>query len=116
MRRSPLHERHRQAGAKLVPFAGWEMPVQYEGIRAEHRAVRNDVAVFDVSHMGQIETRGPGASALLQRLLTNDVRRLPEGGAQYSLICNDAGGVLDDLFTYRLADCHYLTVSNAANH
>jgi aminomethyltransferase len=92
------------------------MPVEYEGIRAEHRAVRDDAGVFDVSHMGQIEIRGPGATALLQRLLTNDVRRLPEGGAQYSLICNEAGGVLDDLFTYRLADCHYLTVTNAANH
>jgi aminomethyltransferase len=116
LRHSPLHERHRQAGAKLVAFAGWEMPVQYEGIRPEHRAVRDDVGVFDVSHMGQIETRGPGATALLQRLLTNDLRRLPEGGAQYSLICNESGGVLDDVFTYRLADCHYLTVTNAANH
>jgi aminomethyltransferase len=116
LRHSPLHERHRQAQAKLVPFAGWEMPVQYESIRAEHLAVRHGAGVFDVSHMGQIETRGPGAPALLQRLLTNDVRRLPEGGAQYSLICSHSGGVLDDLFTYRLAECHYLTVTNAANH
>ncbi len=116
LRRSPLHDRHVAAGAKLVPFAGWEMPVQYAGIREEHLAVRRSVGVFDVSHMGQIETRGPDALALLQRLLSNDVRRLPEGGAQYSLMCSEDGGVLDDLFTYRLAECHFLTVTNAANH
>jgi aminomethyltransferase len=104
------------ASAKLVPFAGWEMPLQYEGIREEHLAVRGRAGVFDVSHMGQIETRGPQATAFLQRLLTNDVRRLPEGGAQYSLLCNERGGVLDDLFSYRLADSHFLIVTNAANH
>src|SRR4051794_17059297 len=92
------------------------MPVQYEGIRAEHLAVRRNVGVFDVSHMGQIETCGRQADALLQRLLTNDVRRIPEGGAQYALICNEEGGILDDLFTYRLADEHFLTVTNADNH
>jgi aminomethyltransferase len=116
LRRSPLDERHRAAGAKLIPFAGWEMPVQYAGIRPEHLAVRRNAGVFDVSHMGQIETRGPGAEALLQRLLSNDLRRLPEGGAQYSVICAPDGGVLDDVFTYRLAECHFLTVTNAANH
>jgi aminomethyltransferase len=116
LRRSPLHARHLAAGAKLIPFAGWEMPVQYAGIRAEHVTVRTGVGVFDVSHMGEIETRGPGAEALLQRLLSNDVRRLPEGGAQYSLLCTPQGGVRDDLFTYRLAECHFLTVTNAANH
>jgi aminomethyltransferase len=116
LRRSPLDERHRAAGAKLIPFAGWEMPVQYAGIKPEHLAVRRDVGIFDVSHMGQIETRGPGAEALLQRLLSNDLRRLPEGGAQYSVICAPDGGVLDDVFTYRLAECHFLTVTNAANH
>ena len=104
------------AGAKLVPFAGWEMPVQYEGIRAEHVAVRTRVGVFDVSHMGQIETRGPQALEFLQRMVSNDVRRMPEGGAQYGLLCREDGGVLDDLFTYRLADCEFLTVTNAANH
>jgi glycine cleavage system T protein (aminomethyltransferase) len=116
LRRSPLDDRHRAAGAKLIEFAGWEMPVQYEGIKAEHLAVRRDVGVFDVSHMGQIETTGPGAQALLQHLLSNDVRRLPEGGAQYSVICTPEGGVLDDVFTYRLAECVFLTVTNAANH
>jgi aminomethyltransferase len=92
------------------------MPVQYSGIRQEHLAVRRDVGVFDVSHMGQVETRGPDALAFLQRVLSNDVRRLPEGGAQYSVLCREDGGVLDDLFTYRLSDCEFLTVTNAANH
>jgi aminomethyltransferase len=116
LRRSPLDDRHRAAGARLIDFAGWAMPVQYVGIKAEHLAVRRDVGVFDVSHMGQIETTGPGAQALLQHLLSNDLRRLPEGGAQYSVICNPEGGVLDDVFTYRLAECVFLTVTNAANH
>jgi aminomethyltransferase len=116
LRRSPLDDRHRAAGAKLIEFAGWEMPVQYAGIKAEHLAVRRDAGVFDVSHMGQIETTGPGAEALLQHLLSNDIRRLPEGGAQYSVICTPEGGVLDDVFTYRLAETCFVTVSNAANH
>jgi aminomethyltransferase len=116
LNQSPLRARHEAAGARLVPFAGWEMPVQYAGIRSEHAAARQDAAVFDVSHMGQIETRGPQALAFLQHLLSNDLRRLPEGGAQYSVLCREDGGVLDDLFTYRLAECHYLTVTNAANH
>jgi aminomethyltransferase len=116
LRRTPLYDRHAAAGAKLVPFAGWEMPVQYAGIRQEHLAVRRDVGVFDVSHMGQVETRGPQALEFLQRMLSNDVRRMPEGGAQYSVLCREDGGVLDDLFTYRLADCEFLTVTNAANH
>jgi aminomethyltransferase len=116
LRHSPLHDRHLAAGAKLIPFAGWEMPVQYTGIRDEHVAVRRNAGLFDVSHMGQIETCGPQATDLLQRLLSNDVRRIPEGGAQYSLLCRDDGGVLDDLITYRLAEQRYLTVTNAANH
>ena len=116
LRRGPLHESHVAAGAKFVGFAGYQMPLQYSGIQAEHVAVRRHAGVFDVSHMGQIEVRGPDAAALLQRLLSNDIRRLPEGGAQYSVLCREDGGVLDDLFTYRLADCHFVTVSNAANH
>src|SRR5215211_5327163 len=116
LKRTPLHERHVAAGARLVPFAGWEMPVQYAGIRAEHAAVRQRAGVFDVSHMGQVETSGPGAVALLQRLLSNDVERIAPGGAQYSLLCREDGGVLDDLFTYRLGSDRYLTVTNAANH
>jgi glycine cleavage system T protein (aminomethyltransferase) len=115
--RTPLFDRHLAAGAKLVPFAGWEMPVQYEtGIRAEHMAVREGCGIFDVSHMGEIETTGPDALGLLQRLLSNDVSAIPVGGAQYSVLCRDDGGVLDDLFTYRLGPKRYLTVTNAANH
>ncbi len=102
LKRTPLHDRHAAAGAKLVPFAGWEMPVQYAGIREEHVAVRTKVGVFDVSHMGEIETSGPGSEAFLQRILSNDVGKIAADGAQYSVLCKDDGGVLDDLFTYRL--------------
>jgi aminomethyltransferase len=116
LRRTSLFERHQAAGAKLVPFAGWEMPVQYAGIKEEHLAVRGDVGIFDVSHMGQVETRGPEAMQFLQHVLSNDVRKIPEGGAQYSVLCREDGGVLDDLFTYRLAETCFLTVTNAANH
>src|SRR3712207_5448681 len=116
LKRTPLHGRHAAAGARLVPFAGWEMPVQYTGVREEHLAVRRDVGVFDVSHMGEIETRGPQALDLLQKLLSNDVAKIAVGGAQYSVLCREDGGVLDDLFTYRLADDRYLTVTNASNH
>src|SRR3954454_14977034 len=102
LKRTPLYGRHVAAGARLVPFAGWEMPVQYAGIREEHVAVRTKAGIFDVSHMGEIETSGPGAEAFLQRILSNDVTKIAERGAQYSVLCKDDGGVLDDLFTYRL--------------
>jgi len=116
LRTTPLHARHAALDARLVPFAGWEMPVQYAGVRSEHVAVRTDVGVFDVSHMGQVETRGPQALLFLQRMLSNDVGRMGVGAAQYSVLCHEGGGVLDDLFTYRLADERYLTVTNASNH
>jgi aminomethyltransferase len=116
LKRTPLHDRHVAAGAKLVPFAGWEMPVQYGGIREEHMAVRERAGIFDVSHMGELETAGPGAEELLQRLLSNDVSKIAERGAQYSVLCNEQGGVLDDLFTYRLGPDRFLTVTNASNH
>jgi aminomethyltransferase len=116
LKRTPLFAEHERAGAKLVPFAGWEMPVSYEGVGQEHVAVRTACGVFDVSHMGEIETSGPQASDLLQRLLSNDVGKIDVGGAQYSVLCRDDGGILDDLFTYRLDDDRYLTVTNAANH
>ncbi len=116
LKHTPLWEAHVAAGAKLVPFAGWEMPVSYAGVRAEHVAVRTACGVFDVSHMGEIETSGPQAQELLQRLLSNDVSRIEVGGAQYSVLCREDGGILDDLFTYRLAAESYLTVTNAANH
>jgi aminomethyltransferase len=99
----------------MMPFAGFEMPVQYAGISTEHVAVRRSVGVFDVSHMGEVETTGPDAERFLQHVLSNDVRRIPEGGAQYSVLCREDGGVLDDLFTYRLAQTRFLTVTNAAN-
>jgi aminomethyltransferase len=115
-RRTPLFDRHVAASARLVPFAGWEMPVQYTSIREEHVAVRTACGVFDVSHMGQIETTGPQAGALLQRLLSSDVDALEVGGSQYAVLCREDGGVLDDLLTYRLGPERYLTVANAANH
>ena len=115
LRRTPLYERHKAAGARLVPFAGWEMPVQYDGIRQEHVAVRTSAGLFDVSHMGQVETGGPDAEAFLQRMLSNDVSKIADSGAQYSVLCRDDGGVLDDLFTYRIGD-RFLTVTNASNH
>jgi aminomethyltransferase len=117
LKRTSLYDTHRDAGAKLVPFAGWEMPVQYaDGIRAEHLAVRNAAGIFDVSHMGEVEVSGPGAEAFLQRAYSNDVTKIAVGGAQYALLCAEDGGVLDDLFTYRLGPDRYLTVTNAANH
>ncbi|MFZ1154681.1 MAG: glycine cleavage system aminomethyltransferase GcvT [Solirubrobacteraceae bacterium] len=116
-RRTSLYERHVAAGAKLVEFAGWEMPVQYsDGVRAEHMAVRERCGVFDVSHMGEIEVSGPQACDLLQRLLSNDVSQIRVGGSQYSVLCDERGGVLDDLFTYQVEPDRYLTVTNASNH
>jgi aminomethyltransferase len=115
-RRTPLFEQHQDLGAKVVPFAGWEMPVQYEGIREEHSAVRRHAGMFDVSHMGEVEVEGPDALAFLQRVLSNDVARITPGAAQYSCLCNEEGGVLDDLFVYRLEGDNYLIVTNAANH
>jgi aminomethyltransferase len=116
LRRTPLYARQVELGAKIVPFAGWEMPVQYEGIREEHSAVRTHAGMFDVSHMGEVEVEGPGALAFLQLVLSNDVARVEIGGAQYSCLCDESGGVLDDLFAYRLGGDRYLVVTNAANH
>ncbi|HEU4974281.1 MAG TPA: glycine cleavage system aminomethyltransferase GcvT [Baekduia sp.] len=116
LRRTPLYERHVAAGAKLVPFAGWEMPVEYGGVKPEHLATRSAAGIFDVSHMGEIETSGPDAERFLQHVLSNDVARIAPGGAQYSVLCRENGGVLDDLFTYRLGGEAFLTVTNAANH
>jgi aminomethyltransferase len=99
----------------MVPFAGWEMPVQYEGVIPEHRAVRTDTGVFDVSHMGQIDVEGPHALELLQSLLSNDLDRVDDGGAQYTLLTNEHGGIVDDLIAYRLGPHHFLLVVNAGN-
>ena len=114
LRRTPLYEEHKAAGAKLVDFAGWEMPVQYEGIRAEHEAVRNRAGLFDVSHMGEVVFRGPDAEKAVQRLVTRDVARLETGQAGYAAVCYPSGGTVDDVLVYRRED-DFLVVVNAAN-
>jgi aminomethyltransferase len=114
LRRTPLHERHAALGARLVPFAGWEMPLQYSSIVEEHRAVRERAGVFDVSHMGQLELAGARAHVYLQARLTNDLDRIGPGRAQYTLLPNESGGVVDDLIAYRQEE-GYLLVVNAAN-
>src|SRR5213595_3504561 len=110
LQRTPLHDVHVALGARMVPFAGWEMPVQYAGVIPEHRAVRTDAGVFDVSHMGELEVEGPKAEELLQHVLSNDVTKLAPGDAQYTLLTNDEGGVIDDLIVYRLEACRYLLI------
>jgi len=115
LRRTPLYDRHVAAGARLVPFAGWEMPVQYEGVLPEHRAVRTDAGVFDVSHMGEIEVEGPTARDVLQSTLSNDIEKLSPGEAQYTLLTTESGGIVDDLIAYRLDDHRYLLIVNASN-
>ena len=113
--RTALFDRHVALGARMVPFAGWEMPVQYEGVIPEHKAVRTDCGVFDVSHMGELEVEGPRAQGLLQSLLSNDLERLEDGQAQYTLLTNDSGGIVDDLIVYRLSPFRFLLIVNAAN-
>jgi aminomethyltransferase len=115
LKRTPLHDAHVKAGARMVPFGGWEMPVQYSGIVEEHRAVRSAVGCFDVSHMGEFEVEGPQALAALQRLTTNDVAALGVGQVQYSLLCYPGGGIVDDLTLYRLAADRYMLTVNASN-
>jgi aminomethyltransferase len=114
LRETPLHARHVALGARMVPFAGWSMPVQYRGVIEEHRAVRNGAGLFDVSHMGRVDVRGAGAHAGLQGLLSNDLDALAPGEAQYTLLTNRDGGIVDDLIAYRRPD-GYLLVVNAAN-
>ncbi len=115
LRRTPLYEGHRALGARMVAFAGWEMPLQYEGIIAEHCAVRRDCGAFDVSHMGELEVEGPRAEDFLQSVLSNDLRRIGPGRAQYTLLTNERGGIVDDLIVYHLDRHRFLLVCNAAN-
>jgi aminomethyltransferase len=115
LRRTPLHDRHVALGARMVPFAGWEMPVQYQGVIAEHLAVRRDCGAFDVSHMGEFEVEGPQARALLQSVLSNELERIEPGGAQYTLLTNEHGGIVDDLIVYELDPFRFLLIVNAAN-
>src|SRR6266446_9819587 len=108
LKRTPLYAAHIECGAKMVAFGGWEMPVQFSGILDEHKAVRQRVGLFDISHMGEVLVAGPNAEAVLNRLLTNDVRKVDVGEAQYSLMCNERGGVIDDLILYRVEPSVYL--------
>lgn len=115
LERTPLYEKHRQAGARLVDFAGWEMPVQYAGVIEEHRAVRTAAGLFDVSHMGEIHVHGPGALAFLQHLTPNDVAKLQPGRIHYSGLLTERGTYVDDLLVYQLGEGDYLLVVNASN-
>lgn len=114
LKRTPLYEAHRRLGARLIDFGGWEMPVQYSGIVDEHLCVRKAAGIFDISHMGEVEVSGAGALEFLNLLLTNDAARLAPGEGQYTLMCNSAGGVIDDLYLYRLDAEKYLLIINAS--
>ena len=113
--RTALYDFHVALGARMAPFGGWEMPIQYSGISKEHQAVRQGVGIFDVSHMGEFFVRGPRALDFLQQVTTNDVARLSDGGAQYTAMASEEGTAVDDLLVYRLASDHYMLVVNAAN-
>ena len=115
LKRTPLHAAHLKAGARMVPFGGWDMPVQYAGVKAEHAAVREKAGVFDVSHMGEFRLTGPDALAFLQSVTTNDVSKLKPGRAQYNWLPNETGGLVDDIYVYRVADEDFLLVVNASN-
>ena len=113
-KKTPLYDEHMRLGAKMVPFAGWLMPVQYTSIVEEHQAVRNNVGVFDISHMGQFIVEGAGARDWLNSMLTNNVDKLDVGTGQYTFLLNDRGGIIDDLIVYRIDEQKYLLVVNAA--
>ena len=115
MKRTPLFAQHQQLGGKLVDFAGWEMPIQYGGVVEEYQAVREAAGLFDVSHMGRVTAEGRDAEAFLQYVTTNNVARLAVGDAQYSMVCNPAGGIKDDIFIYRLGATRFLICVNASN-
>jgi glycine cleavage system T protein (aminomethyltransferase) len=115
LKHSPLEKEHIALGAKLGPFGGWLMPIEYAGALAEHRAVRERVGLFDLTHLGKVEVAGPGAIGLLQGVVTNDVSAVEVGSAQYNLVLNEGGGVIEDLIVYRLGDDRFFVVPNAAN-
>ena len=114
LKRTPLFAAHQRLGGKLIEFGGWEMPVQYSSIVDEHLAVRKSAGIFDISHMGEILVNGPSAEAFLNRILTNDIRKVAVGQGQYTLMCNPRGGVVDDLYVYRLEEEEYLLIVNAS--
>src|SRR5690554_4719260 len=117
MKKTPLHSVHVALNARMVDFAGWDMPIQYRtGINGEHNAVRNSCGIFDVSHMGQIRVRGAGAVEFLRYAALNDAGKLRHDRAQYSMLANDSGGLIDDIYVYRDGDDDFLIVSNASNH
>src|ERR1041385_6245389 len=113
LKRTSLYATHQKLGGKLIEFGGWEMPVQYTSITDEHLAVRNAAGLFDISHMGEVKAAGPKAGAFLNSVLTNDTRKLAPGLGQYTLMCNESGGVVADLYAYCLADQEYLLIINA---
>ncbi|WP_076758379.1 glycine cleavage system aminomethyltransferase GcvT [Edaphobacillus lindanitolerans] len=113
--RTPLFDLYSAHGAKTIDFGGWDLPVQFSGIKAEHEAVRNRAGLFDVSHMGEVLVEGPDSTSFLQKLVTNDVSKLTEGRAQYTVMCNEQGGTVDDLLIYKMSDRKYFVVVNAAN-
>jgi aminomethyltransferase len=115
LKRTPLEAEHLRLGAKMAPFAGWQMPIEYDGALAEHRAVRSHVGLFDLTHLGKVEVVGAGALGMLQRLVTNDLSRARVGEALYNLVLNEGGGVIEDLIVYRLGDERYFVVPNASN-
>jgi aminomethyltransferase len=115
LKRTPLEAEHVRLGAKMAPFAGWQMPIEYEGALAEHRSVRTHVGLFDLTHLGKVEVVGPGALGMLQRLVTNDLSRAGVGDALYNLVLNEGGGVIEDLIVYRLGEERYFVVPNASN-
>ncbi|MFO0561335.1 MAG: glycine cleavage system aminomethyltransferase GcvT [Polyangiales bacterium] len=115
LRRTPLYDEHKALGGRIVPFAGWELPVQYSGIVDEHHAVRKAAGLFDVSHMGELVVEAPGAIHLVGELVTNDVERLNDGQAKYTVCCNDKGTILDDLIIYKISNEKVLVVCNASN-
>jgi aminomethyltransferase len=115
LKRTPLESEHRRLGAKLAPFAGWQMPIEFEGALAEHRSVRDHVGLFDLTHLGKVEVVGPGALGMLQRLVTNDLSRAGVGDALYNLVLNEGGGVIEDLIVYRLGEERFFVVPNASN-
>src|SRR5262245_26023629 len=114
LKRTPLYAAHQKLGARLVEFGGWEMPVQYSSIVDEHLAVRRAAGLFDISHMGELRASGPQALNFLNTVLTNDLRKLAVGQGQYTLMCNDRGGTIDDLYAYRLGDADFLLIVNAS--
>src|SRR5579872_4421470 len=114
LKRTPLFEAHQKLGGRLVEFGGWEMPVQYTSIMDEHLVVRKAAGIFDISHMGEVVVNGAGAEEFLNRTLTNDIRKLAAGQGQYTLMCNEHGGVIDDLYAYRLTAMEYLLIVNAS--